>query len=165
VTSNEEKPSKTQRKKQVTALQELGGELAELSDDQLAAMDLPEHLRDAVLEAQRIDSFEARRRQMQYIGKLMRKVDAAPIRAALDALQAGPRREAALHKRTDTWRERLLADDAALAEFTRDYPQADTSRLQALCAAALQERESGRPPRAFRQLYQALRDLIEKRDR
>jgi ribosome-associated protein len=153
--------SKTQRKKQVTELQQLGGELAKLSDDQLAAIDLPENLRDAVLEARRIGSFEARRRQMQYIGKLMRKVDAAPIRAALDALHAGSRREVALHKRVDAWRERLLADDAALAEFEREYPYADTQQLQTLTIAALRERESGQPPRAFRALYQAIRALLE----
>jgi ribosome-associated protein len=153
--------SKTQRKKQVTALQQLGGELVKLGDEQLAAIDLPEILRDAVLGARRISSFEARRRQMQYIGKLMRKVDAAPIRAALDALQAGPRRETALHKRTDSWRERLLADDAALAELAREYPRADMQQLQALTSAALRERDSGQPPRAFRALYQALRALIE----
>jgi ribosome-associated protein len=164
VTSDQEKPSKTQRKKQVAALQELGGELAGLSDDQLAAMDLPEHLRDAVLEAQRIGSFEARRRQMQYIGKLMRKVDAGPIRAALDALQAGPRQEAALHKRVASWRARLLADDAALAEFAREHPRADTRALQTLISGALRERESGQPPRQFRALYQAIRALIEERD-
>jgi ribosome-associated protein len=162
VTSDEEKPSKTQRKKHVTALQDLGGELVGLTDTQLAAIDVPENLRDAVLEARRIDSFEARRRQMQYIGKLMRKVDAAPIRAALDALQAGPRREVALHKRADSWRTRLLADDAALAEFAREHPRADMRELQTLMSAALRERESGRPPRAFRQLYQVLRALIDK---
>ena len=162
MTSNEEKPSKTQRKKQVTALQQLGGELVKLRDEQLAAIGLPENLRDAVLEAQRIGSFEARRRQMQYIGKLMRKVDAAPIRAALDALHAGPRREVALHKRADSWRERLLAEDAALAEFAREHPHADTQQLRTLTSAALRERESGQPPRAFRQLYQALRALLDK---
>ena len=161
MTSDEGKPSKTQRKKQVAALQDLGGELVGLTDTQLAAIDLPENLRDAVLEARRIASFEARRRQMQYIGKLMRKVDAAPIRAALDALQAGPRREAALHKRADSWRERLLDDDAALADFLREYPQADEQQLQALMSAALRERGAGQPPRAFRQLYQALRSLLE----
>jgi len=164
VTSNEEKPSKTQRKKQVTALQDLGEELVKLADDQLAALDLPESLRDAVLDARRIETFEARRRQMQYIGKIMRKVDAAPIRTALDAFRAGPRRETALHKRTEAWRERLLADEAALAEFAREYPRADTQELQTLTAAALRERESGQPPRHFRALYQLIRALLEQRD-
>lgn len=159
---NEEKPSKTQRKKEVTALQDLGEALVELKDEQLAEIELPEFLRDAVLDAKRIKSFEGRRRQMQYIGKLMRKVDAAPIRAALDAFRAGPRRETALHKRAEAWRERLLADEAALAEFARDQPQADTHQLQALRGAALREREAGQPPRAFRELYQVIRALLDE---
>lgn len=156
--------SKTQRKKQVTALQDLGAELVKLKDDQLAAIELPETLRDAVLEARRIGSFEGRRRQMQYIGKLMRNVDAAPIRAALDALQAEPRRETALHKRAESWRERLLADEAALAEFVRAYPQAGARHMQTLISAALREREAGQPPRHFRALYQLIRALLEGRD-
>jgi len=154
--------SKTQRKKEVTALQRLGEALVELRDEQLSAIDLPEFLRDAVLDAKRIETFEARRRQMQYIGKLMRKVDAAPIRAAVDAFRAGPRRETALHKRTEAWRERLLADEAALAEFAREYPHADAHQLQTLLSATLRERKAGQPPRVFRELYQALRALLEK---
>ena len=86
--SDETVPSKTQRKKQVAALQDLGVELVALSDERLAAIELPEALRDAVEAARRIRTFEARRRQMQYIGKLMRHVDAGPIRAALAALRA-----------------------------------------------------------------------------
>jgi len=158
----DERISKTQRKKQVTALQDLGEELARLTDDQLAAIELPDILRDALLEVRRISAFEARRRQMQYIGKIMRKVDAAPIRAALDTFQAAPRRETALHKRADSWRERLLADQAALTEFVREYPEADGPQLQKLVDTALRERAGGRPPRAFRQIYQALRVLFDK---
>jgi ribosome-associated protein len=161
VTNDERKPSKTQRKKQVTALQDLGVELVELKDEQLAALDLPENLLDAVMVARRVPTFEAKRRQLQYIGKIMRKVDAVPIRAALDALQAGPRREVALHKRADSWRERLLASDAALSELVREYPRADTGQLRSLIESTLREREKGLPPRHFRALYQALRALIE----
>jgi ribosome-associated protein len=91
VTSDEGKPSKTQRKKAVHALQDLGESLVELSEEQLAGIELPERLRAAVVEAQRITRFEARRRQLQYIGKLMRSVDSEPIRAALAALRARPR--------------------------------------------------------------------------
>jgi ribosome-associated protein len=163
VTSDEERPSKTQRKKQVTALQELGGELVKLRDEQLAAINLPENLRDAVLEARHIGSFEARRRQMQYIGKLMRKVDAAPIRAALDALHAGPRREVALHKRADSWRERLLADADSIGELLSECPAADAQQLQTLIRDTLSERAANRPPRAFRTLYQTLRALLDKK--
>lgn len=165
MTTDEEKPSKTQRKRQVTALQDLGEELAVLADDQLASIELPDILRDAVMEVRRISSFEARRRQMQYIGKIMRKVDAAPIRAALEGFQTASRRETALHKRAEAWRERLLADEAALADFARDYPEADGRQLQKLVETTLRERAAGQPPRAFRQLYQALRALIENRDK
>ena len=104
--------SKTQRKKERHALQELGVELVALSDEQLAAIELPEILRDAVLEARRITDFEGRRRQMQYIGKLMRKVDAAPIRARLDAWKTQARAHTAQFKRIEAWRERLLAERA-----------------------------------------------------
>ena len=91
MTSNGEKPSKTQRKRAVHELQDLGAELVELKDDQLAAIDLPEALRDAVMEARRITRFGAKRRQLQYIGKIMRRIDAEPIRAALAELRAARR--------------------------------------------------------------------------
>ena len=154
--------SKTQRKQAVHMLQALGEELVELNVDSLAAIELPERLRDAVMEARRITKFEAKRRQLQYIGKLMRGVEAEPIRAALDAAGARSRAEAAAHKRIEAWRERLLAGPGAVAELLAEYPHADTRRLRALVRDVLREREAGRPPRSFRELYQALRALIEK---
>ena len=155
--------SKTQRKKVMRGLQALGEQLVELNDDQLAAIELPETLRDAVMEARRISKFEARRRQMQYIGKLMRKVDAAPIRAALEAWQAQSRGPTLAHKRVEAWRERLLAEPGAIRALLAEYPGADASELRALIDRALRERDAGQPPRAFRALYQALRALIESR--
>jgi ribosome-associated protein len=160
--SDEAPISKTQRKKAVHLLQALGEELVELNDSQLAAIELPESLRDAVMAARRITKFEARRRQLQYIGKLMRRVEVEPIRVVLDAMQAGSRRQIAAHKHIEAWRERLLADPGALDELLDEYPKADDGQLRALVGGALRERETGRPPRAFRELYQALRALIEK---
>ena len=154
--------SKTQRKKQVAGLQDLGAGLVALSEEQLARIELPERLRDAVMDARRITAFEARRRQLQYIGKLMRGVDAGPIRAALDAAHAHLRGDTAAHKLTEAWRERLLADPMAFDELLAEYPAADGRRLRALARAALHERTESRPPRAFRELYQALRALVEK---
>jgi ribosome-associated protein len=156
--------SKTQRKKAVHQLQALGEALVELSDDQLAAIELPEALRDAVMAARRITKFEARRRQLQYIGKLMRRVEVEPIRAALDAMLAGSRRQIAAHKRIEAWRERLLAGPEALDELIAEYPAADARLLRALIHGALRERDAGSPPRSFRELYQALREVVEKRD-
>jgi len=153
--------SKTQRKKQMHALRDLGAELVELNEERLAAIDLPERLRDAVMAARLITAFGARRRQMQYIGKLMRKVDAEPIRAALDAWQAQSTGRTAAHKRIESWRERLLAGDAALAELLRAYPRADIQHLGGLIRGTLHEREANQPPRSYRELYQALRSLIE----
>ena len=153
--------SKTQRKKAVHMLQALGEELVELNDDQLAAIELPEALRDAVRVARRITKFEAKRRQLQYIGKLMRGVAAEPIRAALDAVLARSRRQTAAHKRTEAWRERLLAEPGAVNELLAEHPGADARRLRALVRGALRERDVGSPPRSYRALYQALRALIE----
>src|SRR5256885_5763215 len=90
---SEERPSKSQRKRNMHALQDLGVELVELSDERLAAVDLPEPLREAVAEARRITDFEGRRRQMQYIGKLMREIDPEPIRAKLASWKSVSRAE------------------------------------------------------------------------
>ena len=160
MTTVEGKPSKTQRKQEVHELQALGEALVALNEEQLARIELPERLRDAVTEARRITAFEAKRRQLQYIGKLMRSVEAGPIRAALDAALARSHSEAATHKRTEAWRERLLSGPEAVGELLAEHPGADGRRLRALVRAALRERAEGRPPRAFRELYQALRALM-----
>ena len=160
--SDDNAPSKTQRKKDVHALQDLGAELVALNDERLAAIELPERLRDAVLEARRITSFEARRRQMQFIGKLMRSMDPEPIRAALDAWRAQSHRHTAALKRIEAWRERLLADPGGIAAFVAEYPGADERQLRALVRNALHERAAGAPPRAFRELHRALRALLDE---
>lgn len=164
MTSDEGKPSKTRRKKEVHALQDLGEALVALTGEQLARIALPEPLRDAVIEAQRITRFEAKRRQLQYIGKLMRGVDAEPIRVALDAAHARSRVEAAMHKRAEAWRDRLLSGAGGLDDLRAEYPAADLRRLSALVSAARRESADGRPPRAFRELYQALRALLERNE-
>jgi ribosome-associated protein len=160
--SDEAPISKTQRKKAVHLLQAVGEELVELNDDQLTAIELPEALRDAVMAARRITKFEAKRRQLQYIGKLMRRVEVEPIRAALDLMLAGSRRQIAAHKRVEAWRERLFTGPGALNELLAEYPGADARRLRELVRGALRERDAGSPPRAFRELYQALRALLTR---
>ena len=159
--ADENRPSKTRRKQEVHALQDLGEELVALPQDKLAAVEMPETLRDAVMEARGITSHEAKRRQLQYIGKLMRKVDAEPIRAALDQWRLQSAQGVAAHKRVEAWRERLLADADGVGAFVAEHPAADAQQLQSLVRSALKERSAGQPPRAFRQLYQELRALIE----
>lgn len=163
MTGDERKPSKTQRKKAVHELQALGEELVGLNDDQLAQVEIPEFLRDAVVAARGITAHGARKRQFQYIGKLMRKVDAEPIRAKLDLWNAQSRVPALAHKRAEEWRNRLLDEDGALSDLLREYPRADTVHLQKLMDATARERDTGHPPRAFRQLYQALHALVERK--
>jgi ribosome-associated protein len=162
--SEEDRPSKTRRKQEVHALQELGEALVSLADDRLSALELPERLRDAVTEARRISSHEARRRQLQYIGKLMRGVDAAPIRAALEGWRAQSDSHVLAQKRVEAWRRRLLEDERALASLVAEHPDADAGHFRALVSQALHERETNQPPRAYRALYQALRAVLEGRD-
>ena len=154
--------SKTQRKKAVHELQDLGEALVELGEERLAQVEMPDFLRDAVIAARGITAHGARKRQRQYIGKLMRKVDAEPIRAKLDTWLAQSRGPTLTHKRAEEWRNRLLDEDGALSNLLREYPRADTTYLQKLMDATARERETGHPPRAFRQLYQALHALMHK---
>ncbi len=159
----EERPSKTQLKREMHELQELGAELVALPAEQIAAMELPERLLDAVLEAQRMTKFEAKRRQLQYIGKLMRFVDPAPIRERLAAWKSVSAAETAQLHLVERWRERLLADDEACTELLQQYACRDTQRLRTLMRAAREERQANRPPHHYRALFQFLREMLSKR--
>jgi ribosome-associated protein len=150
--------SKTKQKQAMLELQALGAALVELAPAHLAEMPLAEPLRAAIEEAKRITSHEARRRQMQYIGKLMRDVDAVPLRAALEALDSGSAQAAAHHRRLEAWRERLLADDGALTAFAAEHPGADLQVLRTLIRNSRRELKEGRPPRAYRELFRQIRE-------
>lgn len=162
ITAMQEAPgplSKTRRKQEMHELQALGAALVELPEGQIRSLALGEDLREAVLEAKRISSHEARRRQMQYIGRLMREVDPAPIRARLEALEGSSAQATARHRRLEQLRERLLADDQALTDFVAAHPGADAQELRTLIRNARREQKEGRPPRAFRELFRALKSL------
>ena len=152
-------PSKTQLKKEMHALQDLGAQLVVLNRDQLAKVPLPEHLLSAVRDHQRFKKREAKRRQLQYIGRLMRDVDAAPIQAALDDLNGVSAVEIARQHRIERQRERLLEDEAVLFEIAEAHPGADLQRLRVLRRNAIKERELDKPPRAFREMFRVLRDI------
>ena len=158
MTVQDEVISKTKQKQAMLELQALGAALVDLPESQLALLSLGDALHAAVLEAKRIRSHEARRRQLQYIGRLMREVDAAPIRAALEALDSGSAQAAAYHRRLETWRERLLADDAALTAFAAEHPGADLQVLRTLIRNSRRELKEGRPPRAYRELFRLIRE-------
>ena len=151
--------SRTQLKRQMTELQDLGAELTRLNPEQLAEIALPESLQEAVLAAKRITRFEARRRQLQYIGRLMRQVDPDPIRAHLERWKASSHEHTARLHQLERWRERLLADDAALGEFAREHP-CDVQQLRMLVRNARRESEAGAPPRSFRALFRMLQEIV-----
>jgi ribosome-associated protein len=151
--------SKTRRKREMLELQALGAALVELPGSRLDALGLDPPLLGAVLEAKRITSHEARRRQLQYIGRLMRAVDAEPIRAQIAALEGSSAQAAAAHRRLEAWRERLLSDDGALTSFAAEHPRADLQEIRALIRNARKEQKEGKPPRAYRELFRLLKTL------
>jgi ribosome-associated protein len=152
--------SKTQRKQEMRALQELGETLVELPAERLAQLELPEVLQDAVTHARQISTWGARRRQLQYIGRLMREVDAAAIRGRLDVWKNAAARDAARVRQVEHWRDRLLEDESALGELLARHPLTDVQRLRTLVRNAKIEAQTSRPPRSARALFQALRALV-----
>lgn len=161
-----ERPSKSQRKRDAHAAQDLGEALIRMRDPELDALNLPERLTDAVREARRIKSRAGGARQRQYIGKLMREIDLEPIRAALAARSERDAIETQLFKRAESWRERLLTEgDAALAELARLRPDLDPAEWTRRVGAARHERNAGLRAGtvgpAGRELFRALRALLD----
>jgi len=158
-----DRPSKSSRKREAAAAQDLGTRLIALKESDLRALDLPEQLLDAILLAQRITSRGGLARQRQYIGKLMRDVDPAPLEKALDADSRGSQIDAERHKRIEAWRARLLTEGpAALDELLKWNPGADRKALQALIDKSTGTRiDSGSREAASRELFRSLRTLFE----
>jgi len=156
-----EGPSKTRRKNDMHALQALGQRLTELKAEQIRNLDLPETLATAVADYRRFTKWEAKRRQLQFIGRLMRDIDAAPIAAQLDAWQRTSRVAVAGFHETEAWRDRLLDEADALAAFTAAHPAADRTLLARLVDEARAERGAGRPPATARRLFRELARLID----
>ena len=157
-------PSRSQERRDALEVLALGERLAGLTDAQLAKLPLPEGLLPHVREARRITSHIARKRQLAFLAKQRRREDDGTLEAIRDALdekgEAARQETAALH-RAEAWRERLLEEgDAALSELVAAHPAADRQQLRQLVRSALDERRKARPPRAYRELYRAIRDLV-----
>lgn len=153
-------PSKSQKKREMHALQDLGEELVQLSQDRLDKLDLPEALYDAVIDARRMTKHEARRRQMQFIGKVMRDIDTEPIAEQLAEIKGESDSAKAAFHAVERWRERLLADDAALTEWLALHPSDDIQQLRNLIRNARKEAAEGKPPKSSRALFRRLRDQM-----
>lgn len=158
---NEEWVSKTQMKKRMNELQDLGMELTRLSNETLKKIGLPEDLYEAVREYKKITSNGATKRQTQYIGRLMRDIDPAPIRDFLAKLKGEHTAHNAFLQRVEQQRERLIADDDALTAFVADYPHADIGALRTLIRNTRKEKEQNKPPKSFRALYQEIKAVMD----
>ncbi|MBD1574496.1 ribosome-associated protein [Vibrio sp. S17_S38] len=153
--------SKTEMKEDMSALQALGEELVGLKSSSLDKFPISDDLRQAIDNAQRFKN-EAKRRQLQYIGKLMRQIDPAPIQAELDRLRnKHSQATAELHKLEQT-RDRIVTDvDSAIENVMDLYPDADRQRLRQLARQAQKEKASNKPPKASREIFQILKELKE----
>jgi ribosome-associated protein len=154
-------PSRTKRKLDDLALQELGEALVAVPDGKLAELALPERLSDAIAHARGISKFGALRRQMQYIGRLMREEgDADTIRARLEAWNGVSVEETARLHLIERWRLRLLDDEKGLDALIAEFPRTDIQRLRTLVRNTRREKEAGKPPKSFRELFQVLRETL-----
>ena len=158
-----ERPSKSARKREADAAQDLGTRLIGLKESELAALGLPEKLFDAIVLAKRITARGGLARQRQYIGKLMRDIDTAPVEAALNVKSRNAAFDAEKHKRVEAWRTRLLTEGpAALDELLTWCPDADRKSLEALIQKATGARvDSGSREAASRELFRTLRTLFD----
>ena len=156
-------PSKTRRKAEMHALQDLGEALMALDASRLAELDLPERLVDALRDARSTRSHEGARRQRQYVGKLMREVDAEPLRAALERIAQGKQSDQAEVTAAEKWRESLLRDDDAMARLIIEFPDADRVAIAKLVRDARQELARNGPPHRYRELFRQLKALAVKR--
>lgn len=162
--------SRTDLKRESAELQKLGVDMLELRGDYLERLDIPDKLRDAITEAHRITNFEGRRRHLQFIGKLMRQLDATTIdaiRAALVEQHAPSVQETVALHQAEAWRERLIADDDALGQWMNLSPDTDSQQLRALVRQARKDAKAEKPGeaqrhgRAYRDIFQLVRQALQ----
>ena len=162
-------PSRSQQRREALAVFDLAEVLVELTDGQLAPIPMPDDLRDMIRDSRRITAPIARKRQLQFLAKHMRREDdetLAAIQRALDHDRADARRDTAELHRVEAWRERLLAEgDGALGELLNEHPDADRQHLRQLVRNAKEERLKNKPPHAFRELFRALRVMMDSDER
>ncbi|WP_109077862.1 ribosome biogenesis factor YjgA [Aggregatibacter kilianii] len=152
--------SKSEIKRDADALKKLGEKLVELTKAKLDKIPLEESLLEAVNLAQRLQK-EARRRQLQYIGKLLRGMDVEPIQDALDKLENKHLQQQAMLHKLELLRDELVANgDNALTHFLTDYPHADRQHLRNLIRAANKEKEQNKPAKAYREIFQYLKEIV-----
>jgi ribosome-associated protein len=157
-----DRPSKSQLKREMTALQKLGAELIAEPRERVKRVPMPEDVRDAILECQTITDHEGRRRQLQYVGKKMRTLEdeeVALIRRTIDSWKQPSRAETAAMHAIERRRDKLLADDGALTELRAHYPELDVQQMRTMIRNARREQAENKPPKAYREIFQMLKQL------
>ncbi len=160
-----DRPSKSQLKREMTALQKLGADLIAEPRDRVKRVPMPEDVRDAILECQLIKDHEGRRRQLQFVGKKMRALDEeeiAIIQKTIDSWKGLSKADTAAMHALERRREKLLANDAALTELLEQYPELDAQQLRTLIRNARKEQAENKPPKAYREIFQILKQLQSK---
>jgi ribosome-associated protein len=160
-----DRPSKSQLKREMTALQKLGEELIAEPKERVKRVPMPEDVRDAILECQTIKDHEGRRRQLQYVGKKMRSLDedeVAAIQKMLDSWKGASKTETAAMHALERRREKLLSDDSALTDLRAEHPEVDVQHLRTLIRNARKEQAENKPPKAYREIFQILKQLQSK---
>lgn len=152
--------SKSEIKRDAEDLKQLGEKLVNLTKANLTKVPLDDSLKDAIELAQRLQK-EARRRQLRYIGKLLRSIDAEPIREALEKIENKHNQQQAMLHKLEILRDELITKgDAALTDLLNEHPSADRQHLRNLIRAAQKEKEQNKPSKAYREIYQILKTLI-----
>jgi len=154
--------SKSQLKRESHALQDMGSQLVEMPEGQLSKFELPENLKDAIYEARRLKNREGKRRQLQYIGKLMRTADISFIQKTLDMMDHQSQTYRQHFQQLENWRDRLISEGAtAIEALIEMYPQADRQQLRNLQRQASRELAEKKAPTAARKIFAYLRELSE----
>ena len=157
-----DRPSKSQLKREMTALQKLGQILVDAPRDRVRKVPMPEDVLEAILDCQQISSHEGRRRQLQYVGKKMRTLDddeVAAIQKVVDSWRGASKAETAALHTVERQRDRLLANDEALTELRSRHPDMDIQHLRTLIRNARKEQAESKPPKAYREIFQILKSL------
>jgi ribosome-associated protein len=160
-----ERPSKSEAKRQSLEVQKLGEELVNEARDRVKRVPMPEDVREAILMCQTITNHEGRRRQMQFVGKKMRTLDAeeiAVIQRTIDSWKGMSKADTAALHALERRREKLLADDKALTVLLAEHPELDGQHLRTLIRNARKEQAENKPPKAYREIFQILKDLSKK---
>ncbi|UAX41389.1 ribosome biogenesis factor YjgA [Pasteurella canis] len=151
--------SKSEIKRDAEALKKLGEKLVNLNKVKLDKIPLEEKLLEAIELAQRLQK-EAKRRQLQYIGKLLRNIDVEPIQEALDKLENKHNQQQAMLHKLETLRDTLIENDNEFTQFLDQHPEADRQHLHHLIRSAQKERAQNKPPKAYREIFQYLKELM-----